>query len=100
MDGQHSTRFVEKIDLKWSAGERKCIQILVRRGMCKFFTDNSKRRAAATAGVRGIILRKAASSAGFSKIARCVCTIFWHRPVNGVHSIENTCTYKGVFLID
>ena len=31
---------------------------------------------------------------------RAGCTIFCHRPVNGVHSIENTCTYKGVFLID
>jgi hypothetical protein len=28
------------------------------------------------------------------------CTISGHRPVDSVHSIENTCTYKGVFFID
>ena len=28
------------------------------------------------------------------------CTIFGHRLVDGVHSIEKTCTYKLVFFID
>ena len=28
------------------------------------------------------------------------CTIFCHRPVDGVHSIEKTCSYKGVIFID
>lgn len=29
-----------------------------------------------------------------------VCTISGHVLVDGVHSIENTCTYKGVFFVD
>jgi hypothetical protein len=28
------------------------------------------------------------------------CTKSGHRPVNGLHSIENTCTYKHVFFVD
>jgi hypothetical protein len=28
------------------------------------------------------------------------CTIFGHRAVHGVHSIEKTCTYNGVFFVD
>jgi hypothetical protein len=52
------------------------------------------------ASVSGIITRKAASNAGSTKNAWQDCTIFCHRAVNGVHSIENACSYKGVFLID
>ena len=28
------------------------------------------------------------------------CTISWHGPVNGMHSIENRCTYKRAIFID
>jgi len=37
---------------------------------------------------------------GLREDASHVCTISGHPPVNGVHLIENTCTYKRVFFID
>ena len=51
-------------------------------------------------GVKIGLLRKVASSAGFGEVAKSGCTIFGQVPVNGVHSIENTCTYKRVFFVD
>src|SRR5579859_5419296 len=36
----------------------------------------------------------------FAKTARRGCTIFGHRLVDGVHSIEKTRTYKAVFFVD
>ncbi len=44
--------------------------------------------------------RKAASSAGSARSVFGGCTKCGHGAVHGVHSIENTCTYKRVFLID
>ncbi len=40
------------------------------------------------------------SDRGFAKNESTSCTILWQGAVNGVHSIENPCTYKRVFLID
>jgi hypothetical protein len=41
-----------------------------------------------------ILARKRASRAASAKTYFFVCTIFGHRPVDGVHSIENTCVTK------
>ena len=46
------------------------------------------------------ILRKAASDKAFAKNGFSHCTKSGHWLVDGLHSIENTCTYKRVFLID
>ena len=43
---------------------------------------------------------KAVWGTGFEKTNSIHCTIFGHRVVDGLHSIENTCTYKRVFSID
>jgi len=51
--------------------------------------------------IRIMDCRKSLVWRGFSgKTALGSCTIFWHGAVNGVHSIENTCTYKGVIFVD
>jgi hypothetical protein len=44
--------------------------------------------------------RKPPSDAGSAKSELRVCTNSGHMPVDGVHSIEKTCTYKRVFSID
>jgi len=46
------------------------------------------------------ILRKPASGAASARNAFGDCTISGQGAVHGVHSIENTCTYKRVFSID
>jgi len=50
--------------------------------------------------IAGRITRKPALDAGSARNCDSRCTISGHAAVNGVHSIENTCTYKCVFLID
>ena len=40
------------------------------------------------------------SVAGFGEIAWAGCTILRHGAVNGVHSIEKACSYKGVIFVD
>jgi hypothetical protein len=44
--------------------------------------------------------RKAAWGAGFEKANSIHCTIFGHRVVDGLHSIEKSDSYNGVFSID
>jgi hypothetical protein len=46
------------------------------------------------------IMRKLASDAGFVKNGLRVCTKSGQGLVDGLHSIENTCTYKRVFFVD
>ena len=46
------------------------------------------------------ILRKAASDTGFAKTGVEGCTKSGHRLVDGLHSIENTPTYRAWFFVD
>ena len=50
--------------------------------------------------IAGRITRKPALDAGSARNCDSRCTISGHAAVNGVHSIENTSSYKGVFSID
>ncbi len=43
---------------------------------------------------------KAAYVAGFGEIEWAGCTILRHGAVNGMHSIEKACSYKGVIFVD
>ena len=45
-------------------------------------------------------LGKAASSVTWARSWNRACTKFGQGPVNGVHSLENTCTYNLRFSID
>jgi hypothetical protein len=49
---------------------------------------------------RAYSLGNAALDAAFSEIDCTLCTKSGHSPVNGLHSLENKCTYKGVISID
>ena len=43
---------------------------------------------------------KAAAGAGSHESQSLDCTISGQGVVDGVHSLENTCTYKHVFFVD
>jgi hypothetical protein len=57
-------------------------------------------RPAACIDLNEYIMRKLGSDAAFARDLLRVCTKFGHRLVDGLHSIENTCTYKGVIFVD
>jgi hypothetical protein len=45
-------------------------------------------------------LGKTALGTGLREFQSGGCTNFGHEAVNGLHSIENACTYVGEFFVD
>ena len=91
---QSSSRARAVSDLDESAG------CLANGAICAIFTDVSHKQRFKVIANKRTNSWKPASSKVLSGIALERCTISCQAPVNGVHSIENRCTYKGVISID
>ncbi len=70
------------------------------RGKCAIFTASSKTSDPHGPVILGTSIAETRICRGFRQNCIPLCTISGHRPVNGVHSIENTCTYNHVFFVD
>ena len=57
-------------------------------------------RPAACIDLNEYIMRKLGSDAAFARDLLRGCTKSGHRLVDGLHPIENTCTYKRVIFVD
>src|SRR5258707_10215325 len=91
----------------WSCSEKpkmKSSKCLVWRGKCAIFTVATRSSPNDLESVSGHGLGESADgrvgSGVWRRTAFGFCTKTGHRLVDGVHSIENTCTYEDVFLID